>query len=222
MKIEIMRRAGIIGLCLVVFSLVSCMSQGAVASEPEANYEGLINVRIRSLDIAQVRPGTVFSSYTGIIFSEPELAFRTPDKSLRQFPLDDDQKQRFRDMLSSAFRSELAGLKNLELVDEPGENVLELGVRVENITATVPPGAAGSSGWAGLALVATGEATLILELRDSRSNEILARAVDIKVLQGAAMAQKDGMVTRWEDAEKLGANWASVGRSRLAALIKGR
>jgi hypothetical protein len=36
------------------------------------------------------------------------------------------------------------------------------------------------------------------------------------------MAQKDGMVTRWEDAEKLGANWASVGRSRLAALIKGR
>ena len=86
----------------------------------------------------------------------------------------------------------------------------------------MPPRSVGNSARGGLALVATGEATLVLELRDSRSNEILARAVDTKTVQGVAMAQKDGMLTRWEDVEKLCAGWASTARSRLEALLRSR
>jgi hypothetical protein len=158
----------------------------------------------------------MFSRYDGIILNAPELAFRTPDRSQKQFPLDESQKQRFEDLLADAFSQEFSNLQNLGLRDQPGANVLELTVRVENITATVPTG---RSMQLGFALTAVGEATLILELRDSQSEQILARGVDTRAVQGAALGQGREMVTRWEDVEKLCSRWASMARSRLDVLV---
>jgi len=87
---------------------------------------------------------------------------------------------------------------------------------VENITATVP---SGRSMQIGFALTAVGEATLILELRDSQSEQILARGVETRAVQGAALGQGGEMLTRWEDVEKLCSRWASLARARLDALV---
>lgn len=216
----------------MTMSLVACTSQAPVSGKAEAidpaadntevNFEGLMDIRVRSLDVAQVRPDTSFSRYSGVVLQSPQLAFRTPDRSQSQFPLDEDQKRRFREMLSSAFDAEFANLRSIELVDEPGEDVLELTVRVENISATVPPRSASGARIGRLALTATGEVTLVLELRDSRSHEILARAVDIDAVQGVAMMRNNEMVTRWEDVEKLCSGWASMARSSLDNLIDNR
>lgn len=212
---------GVWGLCALALSQVACTTQGMVKAAEEPNYEGLVNVRARRVDIAQVRPGTVFSRYTGIVLESPELAFRVPDRAELQFPLTEDQKQRFHDMLSAAFDAEFTELRNIELVDQTGEGVLELSVRVENITATVPPRGTGG-GLHGFALVAVGDATLVLELRDSRTQELLARAIDIKALEGAATFRDEEMLTRWSDVERLCARWASVARTGLEALIEDR
>lgn len=93
---------------------------------------------------------------------------------------------------------------------------MKLTVRVENITATVP---SGRSMQIGFALTAVGEATLILELRDSQSEQILARGVETRAVQGAALGQGGEMLTRWEDVEKLCSRWASLARTRLDALV---
>ena len=210
-------------LLLVVLFVAACASPGAVNGEPDVNFEGLADVRTRSLDIAQVRPGTDFSAYTGLLVSAPELAFRTPDRSQLEFPLDEDQKQRFREMLSAAFQSELAELRDLQPVDQSGQDVLELRIRVQDILATVPPRTSGRSGRAGFALEAVGQVTLVLELRDSRSHEILARGVDMQKVEGAAIRQQgDRMLTRWEEVEDLCAEWASIARRRLDALTDAR
>jgi hypothetical protein len=167
-------------------------------------------------DVAQVRPETVFSDYDGVILAAPELAFRTPDRSQQQFPLDEAQKQRFEDLLADAFSQEFSNLQNFGSRDQPGPNVMTLTVRVENITATVP---SGRSMQIGFALTAVGEATLILELRDSQSEQILARGVETRAVQGAALGQGGEMLTRWEDVEKLCSRWASLARTRLDALV---
>ena len=57
------------------------------AGQAHVYYEGLEQVDARGVDIAFVRPGIEFRAYTGLLVEEPELAFRTPDRSKQQFPL---------------------------------------------------------------------------------------------------------------------------------------
>ncbi len=209
---------------LLVFAAILAVAGAPTQGRADAalNYEGLADVKVSTLDHAQVRPDVVFSVYTGVMLDDVELAFRTPDRSQRQFPLDDEQKARFHDMLSQAYLSELAALNNLELVSEPGPDILTLSIRVQDITATAQTTSVANVGRAAMALRAVGEVTLVIELFDSQSGEILARGVDTKAIEGAAMAQDGGLVSRWEDVDKLCARWASTTRQRLESLIGGR
>jgi len=203
-------------LLLLILSVPACAPQQPGAISSTVNYEGLAEVSRPYFDVALVRPAANFGGYGGVIVNAPELAFRMPDRSQQQFPLNEDQKRRFQAALAEAFSLEFSNLQNLVLKDQPGPGVLELTVRVENITVTVPTG---RSPQLGFALIAVGEATLILELHDSESGEILARGVDSRPVQGAAARQGGEMVTRWEDVEKLCARWASMARERLDVLI---
>ena len=184
-------------------------------------YEGLEQVDSRGFDVAFVRPGTEFRAYTGLLVDEPELAFRTPDRTKQQFPLTKDQKNRFRDLLAQKFRTELAMSKQLKLVEEAGPDVLRLRVRVQDILASLPPRSIGNVGLAGFVLEAIGEATIVLELRDSQSEEILARAADTRAIEGAAILQKGGPLTSWSEVETLCERWASTVRKRLDRLVEG-
>lgn len=203
-------------MLVLVHSILGCATQPIGAISSTVNYEGLAEVSKPYFDVAQVRPDAKFGEYDGVIVEAPELAFRTPDRSEEQFPLDKDQKQRFQTILAHAFSLEFMNLQNLDLKDQPGPGILALTVRVENITVTVP---SGRSPQLGFALSAVGEATLVIELHDSQSGEILARGVDTRAVQGAATRQGSDMVTRWEDVEKLCARWASMARARLDVLI---
>ena len=202
-------------------SLIVCGS--ATAEAPvRVNFEGLQDVRVETLDRAQVRPHVVFSVYKGVMLGNIELAFRTPDRSQNEFPLSDQQKQDFRAMLKQAFVSELAQLENPAFVETPGRDILRLRVRVQNVSARVPPQAQGRVGRAAIFLDTVGEVTLVLELFDSQSGEILARGVDSAALRGAAMRQEGGLVSTWDGVEELCRQWAATTRMRLASLVDGR
>lgn len=194
----------------------------AMASE-NYNFEGLEKVDAYGLDIAFIRPGVNFRSYTGLILDAPELAFRTPDRASKEVALTQAQKSIFRDAMAQQFQAELAKLENMKLVEETGPDILRLKVRVQDISAKVLPQSAGAGGWSNVLLDAVGEATLVLELRDSESDEILARGVDARAVEGGAMRQQGGVTaTTWSEVEELCKRWASVARQRLDAIVEGR
>ena len=218
------RHATNLATALIIASLVGCSSTPAPSPEAaDVNYEGLVTVNSRAFDVAQVRPETDFRAYSKLQFVEPELAFRTPDRAERQFPLSADQIDRFRDGLVAAFDAEFAGFSELEIVDEPGPDTLTLDIRVEDIVATVAPSAVGRAGRAAALLEASGAAVIIVEVRDSQSNEILARGVDAGTARGGARRTADDqMMMRFESGEKVVARWAAITRTGLQNLLKER
>jgi len=203
-------------------SLVAC---GPQPTQPlpkgDVNIEGLQAVTARNFEAAFVRPGVEFSRYNKLLVNELELAFRTPDRSQNQFPLGEDQKTRFRAAMAVAFGEELGQLQNLEIVTEPGPDVLDLNVRVQDIVARTPGTRMGAMGRASIALETVGELTLVIELRDAESEEILIRVFDRRAVEGAAMLREQGIVSTWEGVDRLVARWASRVREGLDILVSG-
>ena len=206
--------------------LAGCETMPSGESTPAAvdvDFDGLLTVPSRAFDIAQVRPGTDFRAYEKVRLGEYELAYRTPDRAARQFPLTEEQKVLFRAALVAAFDDELAKLRVLEPVEEPGPSTLTLDVRVQDIVASVAPRAVGRSGRAAALLEASADAVIVVELRDSQSNEILARGVAAGSTSGAAIRTTDQAVqARFDSAEKLVAQWAATARAGLENLLDER
>ena len=206
--------------------LMAVIAVGACSLQPtqpkptgEVNIEGLQAVSARNFEAAFVRPGVRFSNYKGLMVDELELAFRTPDREQNQFALGEDQKTRFRAAMATAFGEELGKLGAVQIVNETGPDVLALHVRVQDIVARAPGRRVGGAGRAGFALETAGEMTLVMELRDSQSNEVLVRAYDRQAVEGAAMVSGDGVISTWESVERIVARWASRAREGLERLL---
>ncbi|MBU2677628.1 MAG: DUF3313 domain-containing protein [Gammaproteobacteria bacterium] len=107
----------------------------------------------------------------------------------------------------------------MQIVGERGTGVLELNVRVQDIVANVSPGRLSAAGRGTAFLEASAAATLVIELSDSVSNELLARGVDTSTVEGAAMRQGGEMATRWQGVEELSERWASVARAGVSSLV---
>ena len=212
-------------ITLAALSLVACAAGPGVTAEPAPepvgtpNFEGLVPVRSAVFDEAQVRPGIDLSRYDAVKFDDIELAFRTPDRSKQEFPLSAEQKADFQAALQRAFEAEFSTMTSPRLVSDAGPNVLRLDVRVQDIWARVPPRTAGRVGRAGVFLEALGEVTLVIEVFDSESGEILARAVDKAALEGAGMRDGSDMLTKWDGVAELCAHWAATTRERLEAIL---
>jgi len=209
-------------ILIALFALMSaCAPQPTTSVDlSDANFDGLQEIKSKYFSAAFVRPGIDFSDYQELLLSDSELAFRTPDREKQQFPLTPEQKNRFRQLLDAQFGDELAGSSTLQLTDSAGPKVLRLGVRVQDIIATVPPRSVGGVG--DIALQALAEATLVIELSDSESEEVLARVYDRRAIQGSAIAQKQGPpVTQWEEIESVCKRWATTVRARLDVVVSG-
>ena len=212
-----------LGLLLLVAAAASGCGPQPTQPKPtdEVNIEGLQQVPARNFEAAFVRPGVTFADYSKLMVDELELAFRTPDREQNQFPLGEDQKTRFRAAMATAFGEELGKLQNVEVVTEPGPDVLALHVRVQDIVARAPGRRVGAGGRAGFALETVGEMTLVLELRDSQSDEVLVRVFDRQAVEGAAMVSGDSVVSTWEGVERLVGRWASRASEGLDRLLGG-
>ena len=81
----------------------------------------------------------------------------------------------FEEEIRGAFLEEFQSSTVFEVVEEPGPDVLGIHVGLLDVVSRVPPETVGRSR---VFLDSVGEATLVLELRDSVSHTVLVRAVD--------------------------------------------
>lgn len=172
---------------------------GCATSEPtldtspdaELSFDGLYPVKGGRMDAAWARKDISTEPYTKIMLEGVGIEYRpggstkryNPSRNDEFYALTDDQKARFQSEMRDAFMEELSKGEHFEIVTEPGEDVLLVRVGLLDVVSFVPPEPVGN---ADIYLSRVGEATLVLEMRDSLSNAILIRAVDRRAAEDTA------------------------------------
>lgn len=91
----------------------------------------------------------------------------------KEWVLQVDDLEAVQAIYRDAINSELAGGDSSKLAYAPGPNVLEVEVEILSVTPWVRPGSDGTSGGMQVTTMGTGEMMASVELRDSKTRELL-------------------------------------------------
>lgn len=188
----------------------------AKTDEP-TTWDGLVKVKAKRLDVVYLQPGADFRPYTKVMLDPTEVAFQ---KNWRR-----DYNRDRRDPSSWISESELqktitesvAAANDIftdawtkggyQVVTAPGPDVLRLRTGIVNISVAAPDTltAGRSRSYADEA----GEATLVLEVRDSETGALLGRALDRRIAGDTTMGWRSS-VSNKSDFRRLVKSWADI------------
>jgi len=212
--IHILRRAAIVvALATVAGLAVPLLISVTLANAPPADWDGLVRVQNRRLDQLYLLPDVSFASYTRVRLAPVEVSFyrnwnpsRSPSQRLRPSDVENIKASlanEFRRVLSDTLTRD-----GYKLVDEDGDDVLSVQAAIVNLYITAP--SAGAPGGSRTFVANTGQMTLVAELRDSVTGQLLARAVDTARGRRTGGFQIASPVTNMADARRAMSQWADV------------
>jgi len=196
-------------------------AQSILAAGPDADVteEGLHRVDPSIMESAWVRPDLDLSRYTRILLMPTAVQFREVGErsydartreSVTEFPVGDEKKEWLRGVWRGAVDARFAQEQSYELYDGVGSNVLVVQGFLVDVVSHIPPETPGSSfSW----VRDPWEASVVLELRDATTTELLARTIDRRYGEGFMDPGKVWMLT-----EGLLERWAQVLSERLDQL----
>jgi hypothetical protein len=192
------------------------------AASEEMTYDGLYPIRNSTADAAWARPDADISRYSKIMLQGVGIEYRPGGESGRlyhsrssadYYEISDQQKDRFKATMREAFLKELQKSAHFKIVNEAGPDVLLIRGGLLDVVSYVPPEPVGRSD---IYLGRVGEATLVLEIRDSVSEAIIARAVDRRAADNTGRPlQKSNRAMNTAEVRRVAATWARMLRERL-------
>lgn len=199
------------------------LSEPSFASPP-ANWDGLVQVPATKVDYLYLRPGADFRQYNAILLDPTEVAFRKnwqrevnrsrgisriSDAEVRRTI--DEAQAKLRSIFEKRFRE-----SGFQVVSAPAETALRVFVGIANLEVTAPD--MRSPGISRVYAQQAGQATLVIEVRDSLSGELLGRAVD-HGNAGDHLVTMRTSSSNWADFEDLFDEWARISTKGFQKLI---
>jgi len=191
------------------------------SAEADMTFDGLYPVKGGTADAAWARPGADISQYSKIMLQGVGIEYRPGGESGRlyharstadHFEITDKQKARFVEVMRDTFLDELGRSEHFTIVDKPGPDVLLIRGALLDVVSYVPPESVGRNE---IFLSSVGEATLVLEIRDSVSEAIIARAVDRRAAEGSMTMTRSNRVNNASEVRRMARTWARLLRERL-------
>ena len=214
------------GFAAAVLVLTGCAaSTPTIDTSPEAEvtFDGLHEVKGGSADQAWARPGADISQYSKIMLQGAGIEYRPGGAkgtswSARSrggpYEVTESQKQRLRQRVAQEFLNELGKSEHFTLVDEAGPDVLLIRGALLDVVSMVPPEPIGRGE---IYISEIGTVTLVIEIRDSITETVLARAVDRRVIdtRGMGNLSNSNPVSNEADVARVIRSWARLLRERL-------
>jgi hypothetical protein len=211
---------------LMAASLAAAFVIGGCATPQPAQkeWDGLELRPVKGLDAVYVRPGVEFKAYKTLSIDPVVVEF---DKSWdpneyvrsasRQMSTEDIQK--IKDDMASEFRkvfTEELGKGGYTVVEKPGDDTLRVMPALANVYINAPDRM--EPGRSVTLTVDAGRVTLVMELRDGPTGQILARVVDTKSGNSSGPMQVTNRVTNSADFRRAVSAWADKLREGLDKL----
>jgi hypothetical protein len=206
--------------------LLSLFAGVAVAADTSAvSPEGLVEVKSKRLDAAYLAPGADFRPYTKLMVDPTQTAFRKDwmknmnDRRDLSRMISSEQAQQMLEGARTNFAevfTEVFTKAGYTIVDTPGPDVLRVTPGLVNLYVNAPDVMA--AGRSTSYTANAGEATMILELRDSQTNALLGRVFDRRETRDSVGLQAASRVTNVQDFRMLFRSWANICVEGLATL----
>lgn len=197
--------------------IAGCATEPSIQTGPDAEttFDGLVRINNSRFAHAWIDPDVDLTQYNKIIPGTAEFQFRSVQKvsattarraNERDFWISDSNRQRLVDTVTGVFAEELQNSRHFTVTDEPGPEALIIIGGLHDIVSQVPPEQAGRSEiW----LRSLGEATLVIELRDSLSNEVIYRAVERRAVENTgSQMMRANTATTWAEVRRWARRWA--------------
>ena len=225
MKITKLNSMQMLAIAVAAGSVGCTTASPTIQTGPDAavSFDGLHEVDNSRADIAWAVPDFDLSGYTsilpvslGIEYTEVENRANTAVTRGQRGPffIDDNARAEFEALVGEIFMEELQKSERFRIVDERGPNTLIVAGGLLDVTSQVPPTQVGSS--SRIYLSSIGDATLVLEIRDSETNRILARSIDRRAAEPIGSSfQTANSVAETAEIRRLIRYWATGLREAL-------
>ncbi len=217
-------------LTIFAAAMIGCAT-AATAAEPAATpaaepaWDSLVEVNSRRMGNAALLPGADFRPYDSVMLDKPEVSFRNnwmrdvnrSNRGAARVTQSDADRileataTNTTDIFTAEF--ERAGFK---IATAPGPNVLRVRTGVVDLFVNAPD--VPTAGRSRTFTTNAGEATLVMEARDSMTNALLGRVIDRRETRGQGGMigmQQSNRVTNTAEFRTLARRWAQISATKL-------
>jgi hypothetical protein len=219
-----MLRRQTFSMLLLVLSAVLTAGCATSGSQVPAEWDGLVrqpDTRLRALFL---KPDAELSGYTSIKLDPVQVSFarnfdpnRGGRSASRRFDAGDMEAMQsgVATLVQEMFTAEL-GRGGYTIVEQAGPETLRVSAAVVDLWVTAPDTMA--AGRSRTYTANSGRMTLVVEVRDSITGELLARAVDTQTGRSGSTWTVTNRVTNTADARRAVGTWATALRRALDEL----
>ena len=181
---------------------------------------GLQKTSVKGLELAYVRPGASLAAYKRVKLDPVEVQFDKswdPTRTGSRIKLGPEEREKIRASVAKLVEEEFA--KTLQkggtyqLTTESGPDVLRVKVSVLNVYINAPAGT--GAGRSKTYVSSAGQMTLLAELSDSVSGQVLARVADRREGNSLARMERADRIENEGAAREVAAAWAQILRNAL-------
>lgn len=215
----------IVSFCLALTLMGTATPSPVIAQDEKTTWDGLNLEKSSRSQRVYLLPGADFRPYSKVMLDPTEVAFRknwvrdynqsTGTISRRISDADVDRVTKEASTGFGTIFAEEYQQAGYQVVQSPGPDVLRIRTAVINLSVDLPD--IKSAGRTYSASREAGEATLVVEARDSQTGALLGRALDRR-LAGDSMPYLRNSVTNRADFKALFRKWAKLSVDGLSRL----
>lgn len=212
--------AGIVATLAAAMFAPPYASAAEETSEAAMSADGLVRVNVSGVDEVYARPKADLSQYKKVMLDPIEVAFRKDwDPRPGGVAVSAKEKQAIRDGLAralrSAFSQEITRSGEYQVVTAPGEGVLRIKAEIRDLYINAPD--LPRAGIVRTYTLSVGEMTLVAELRDAPTGDLIARVFDRKRDPESVWLELTTRVDNVAAAQRAASSWAQALRKQLDA-----